>query len=145
MVWDPVACCGDLGFPVVHQPGQLRELMAQAGPEGQLRVVYQPTAGDVVEHWEYVGWLCCAAQNLILLADEIDKVCTPGVPTIHSPYWKGNTRGPVLKEIVDYGRHRRIAMIAIARAPQSVWIRLRGQCERMLVFRMSNTCESTLR
>ena len=142
VVWDPVACCGVLGFPVVTQPGQLRDVLAAAGKHGPVAVVYQPRGGDIISHWEHVGVMCVAAQNLILMADEVDMICGPGTSkNAASPYWKQHQRTPALETIVQFGRHSHIAFIAIARAPQDVWRRLTGQSLRILCFRMNETLE----
>ena len=37
VVWDPVACCADLGYPVITQPGPLRTMLAAAGKRGAVR------------------------------------------------------------------------------------------------------------
>jgi hypothetical protein len=137
-----MACCGDLGFPVVTQPGQLKAALAAAGKDGPFRVVYQPRSGDVVEHWEYVGWLCLKAGRLIVVVDEIDMICSPGSSkNAKSEYWKKTNRMAALEQIVQYGRHHEIALVGIARAPQDVWRRLTGQSLRMLVFRMNERLE----
>jgi len=126
----------------VTQPGQLREILARAGRKGAFCVIYQPRGGDLVEHWEHVGWMCIKAGNLILMADEIDQVCSSGsAKNAASPYWKKFQRMPALETIVQYGRHSHVAFIGVARAPQDVWRRLTGQSERMLVFRMSERLE----
>jgi hypothetical protein len=141
-VWDPVACCGDLGFPIVTQPGQLRNVLALAGKDRPVHVVYQPRGADIVEHWEHVAWLCLKAGHIILLADEVDMVCSAGSSkNAESAYWKKFQRPPALDQIVNFGRHSRVALVAISRAPQDVWRRLRGQAHRMLVFTMDDNLE----
>jgi hypothetical protein len=131
-----------MGLPVVTQPGQLRSILAAAGPRGRAGVVYQPRGGDTVEHFEYVGWLCIKAGNIILMADEIDQVCSPGSSkNAASAYWKTTNRMPALEHIVQFGRHSHVAFVGIARAPQDVWRRLTGQSLRMLVFKMNERLE----
>jgi hypothetical protein len=137
-----MACCGDLGFPIVHQPGELRAALARAGKRGPVHIVYQPTGGDIVEHWENAAWLCIHAGNLILIGDEIDGICEPGSPKKYgSEYWKKSSRIAALDHIVNYGRHVPLAFVGISRAPQDTWRRLRGQSERMLVFKMDDDLE----
>jgi hypothetical protein len=137
-----MACCGDLGYPIVHQPAELKAAFAAAGKKGAIHVCYQPLSGDIVEHWEHVGWLCIYAQNLILVCDEVDRICSANAPKdARSPYWKRTSRTAALEHIVQYGRHARIAFVGIARAPQDVWRRLTGQCGRMIVFRMVEPLE----
>jgi hypothetical protein len=137
-----MACCGDLKYPIVHQPGQLRDALARAGKRGMVHLVYQPTGGDMVEHWEHVAWLCIAAGHLILVADEVDGICSAGSPKdANSDYWKKFKRKPALDHIVNFGRHAPIAFVGVSRAPQDVWRRLRGQSGRMLVFSMDDDLE----
>lgn len=137
-----MACCSDMGLQIVTQPGQLRAALAAAVPKGIVRIVYQPRGGDVVEHFEYVGWLCIKAQNMVLMADEIDMVCSAGSSlNAKSAYWKNATRPSALDHIVNFGRHSNIAFVGIARAPQDVWRRLTGQSLRMLVFKMNERLE----
>lgn len=141
-MWDPVACCGDLGFPIVNQPGQLRDVLARAGKRRPFHVVYQPKGGDLVEHWEHVAWMCYYAGHLILIADEVDGICSAGSPkNAISGHWKKTKRMPGLDQIVNFGRHSPMAFVGISRAPQDVWRRLRGQSERMLVFNMDDDLE----
>jgi hypothetical protein len=137
-----MACCDDLGWVVVTQPGQLRAMLIAAGKAGAFRIIYRPCSGDVVEHWEHVGWLCVAAGNCIIMVDEIDMICGPGSPKdAHSSYWKKAQKGPALEHIVHYGRHSHLALVAVARAPQDVWLRVRSNSLRFLVFRMDERRE----
>jgi hypothetical protein len=133
---------GDLGYTIVSQPGQLRAAIAAAGKGGTLQVCYQPRGGDLVAHWEHVGWMCIYAENLILIADEVDGICSSGAAkNARSEYWRSTNRMPALDHIVNYGRHCHLAFVGIARAPQDVWRRLTGQCSRMIVFRMNEQTE----
>ena len=143
VVFDPLACCGDLRWPVVSQPGQLRKVLAAAGHTGVVRCIYQPRTGNVVEHWEHVGWLCLKAENIIVVCDEVDQVCSASASkNAASPYWKKfPNKTPALEHIVQYGRHSHLAFVGIARAPQDVWRRLTGQSERILVFTMNERLE----
>jgi hypothetical protein len=105
-------------------------------------VVYQPLGGDLVEHWEHVAWMCYRAGHLILMADEVDGICSAGsAKDADSEYWKKTGRKPALYQIVNFGRHSPMAFIGISRAPQDVWRRLRGQSNRMLVFSMDDDLE----
>jgi hypothetical protein len=133
---------GELAYPVVTQPGQLRDALAKAGKSGAVRVIYQPRQGDLVEHWEHVCALCVKAMNLILVADEVDMICSAGAPNnATSGYWKKFQKTPGLETIVQFGRHSHIAFLGIARAPQDVWRRLTGQSNRIMVFRMNERLE----
>jgi hypothetical protein len=105
-------------------------------------VVYQPRNGDLVEHWEHFCWLCIKAENLIIVADEVDQICSANSSkNAASVYWKKFQRTAGLEQIVQFGRHSHIAFVGIARAPQDVWRRLTGQSQRMLVFRMNERLE----
>jgi hypothetical protein len=107
-----------------------------------VHVVYQPKGGDLVKHWENVAWLCIHAGHLILVADEVDGICSPGSPMVaKSEHWKETRRIAALDHIVNYGRHVPMAFVGISRAPQDTWRRLRGQSERMLVFSMDDDLE----
>ena len=131
-----------MGYTLCTQPGQLRKVLATAGPNNPVHVVYQPRSGDTVEHWEHVGWLCLKAKNLILMADEVDQICSAGSSrNAASPYWKKFQRDAALEQIVQFGRHAHVAFVGIARAPQDVWRRLTGQSLRMLVFKMNERLE----
>jgi hypothetical protein len=131
-----------MGYTIVRQPGQLKAQLMAAGPSGPLHVVYQPTGGDPVEHWEHLGWLCLMAGSLIIVGDEVDMVCSAGSSgNAQSSYWKKYKRMAALEKIVQYGRHSKVAFVGIARAPQDVWRRLTGQCHRMIVFKMNERLE----
>jgi hypothetical protein len=126
-----------MGLPVVTQPGALKAIIVAAGKDRPFGVVYQPRTGDTVEHFEHVGWLCIAAGNCILMADEVDQVCSAGSPiSAKSAYWKKASRGSALNHLVQYGRHVHVAMVGISRTPQDCWLRLRSNALRILAFRM---------
>ncbi len=132
----------DMGWNIVRQPGDLRNRLLAAGPDGPVHVVYQPIGGDPVEHWEHMAWLCLMAENLIIVADEVDMICSAGSPaSARSPYWKKYQRMPALQKIVQYGRHSKVAFLATARRPQDVWRGLTGQAGRIVVFKMNERLE----
>ena len=86
--------------------------------------------------------LCIKREDLILIVDEVDGICSAGsAKNADSTYWKKFRIKPALDTIVQYGRHSRIACVGIARAPQDVWRRLTGQSNEILVFRMTEKLE----
>jgi hypothetical protein len=114
------------GSVIFSQPGPLREyLILNRGRRFQ--IVYQPRHGDIVEHFRAVCLLVSIFGWMIFGVDELDKFC-------------GNRWGPVgmpseLAELVDYGRHHRVSMLASARRPKSIAPAFRGEAE-MRVFRL---------
>ena len=135
--------CGDLGWRVVTQPGELRTVLAAAGERGHFRVIYQPAVGEWTAHWECVSQLCARRKNLVLVADEVDGICSAGTPgDMRAAYWREHKgQMPGLQYLVQYARNDHIAFLAMARAPQDVWRRLTGQSREMLVFRMNEDRE----
>ena len=111
---------------IFSQPGPLREyLLINRGR--RVNVVYQPRGGDIVEHFRSVCVFVAELGWMIFAIDEIDKFC-------------GNRWGPIgmppeLAELVDYGRHHRVSMIASARRPKAVAPAYRGEAE-MRIFRL---------
>jgi len=112
VVYDPVdadtlkALLSD-GFVQVHQPGELRDMLAKSWG-GELRILYTPTQGNEALHFEAVNELVRRCGSLVYAIDEVDKNQQPG----YAP--------PQFYELLNYGRHNEIAMIGTARRPAQV-------------------------
>lgn len=96
------------GFIEVHQPNELKTLLQEAGAEGDFRIVYTPTQGNMMEHFEAVNKIVYMRRNLIYAIDEVDKH--------QQPMWAP----PNFYELINYSRHAAIAMIGTARNPAQV-------------------------
>jgi hypothetical protein len=115
---------------IVHSPGALKQLLAQSlSAEGcvTFRILYQPLSGNLEEHFESVTFLALAfgqhGPGLIYAVDEIDRFCSASfVP-------------PSMKELINYGRHRKISMICTSRRPAQVARELTSQCSEIRCFR----------
>lgn len=112
VVYDPVnadtlkALIGD-GFVQVHQPGELRDALANAWG-GEFRILYTPTQGVEALHFEAVNELVRKCGSMVYAIDEVDKNQQPA----YAP--------PQFYELLNYGRHHQIAMIGTARRPAQV-------------------------
>lgn len=108
VVFDPVAArtIAQLvekdGFQRVSQPSELRDLIAE-NFDGGFRVVYTPTQGDGLKHFESVNAIVRLAGRMVYAVDEVDKYQEPG--------WAPAE----LYELLNYGRHVQVAMIGTAR------------------------------
>lgn len=91
-------------FSRLSQPGQLKKLMLDTWPDQPLRVVYTPLEGDKMIHFDYVCQAIKICGNLTFGVDEIDAFMT------------ANDLGPKsFYELVNYGRHLKVAMIGTTR------------------------------
>jgi hypothetical protein len=95
------------GFVQVHEPGQLRDLIA-ANFDGDWRILYTPRGGDGLEHFEAVNKIVRFAGHCVYAIDEVDKFQEPG----YAP--------PEFYELLNYGRHVEVAMIGTARRSAQV-------------------------
>lgn len=119
------------GFIRIHDPNGLKLYMRYCfGPEGRfkdLRVLYIPLSSDLEKHFEAVTSLVLAfgknGQGVIYAVDEIDRFCTAS----HVP--------PSMKDVINYGRHRKVSMICTSRRPAAVARELTSQCAEIRVFR----------
>ncbi|HUO59492.1 MAG TPA: AAA family ATPase [Candidatus Acidoferrales bacterium] len=106
----------------VHQPGELRA----AALKGQRRIRYVPLSGDLKKHFEAICKLAMSFGNLVVTVDELDKYC--------SEEYGRRRMSNELNDVVQYGRHRRVAMLGVTRVPQDIAKGYRSQCERLLLF-----------
>lgn len=108
VVFDPVAArtisqlVDKDGFVRLSQPMELRDYIAE-NFDGGFRVVYTPTQGDGLKHFESVNAIVRLAGRMVYAVDEVDKYQEPG--------WAP----PELYELLNYGRHVQVAMIGTAR------------------------------
>lgn len=110
----------------INEPGPLREYL-RPNRGRRFQVIYQPRSGDIVTHFQNVCTVVYQFGWMVFVVDELDKFC-------------GNRWGPLgmpveFADIVNYRRHRRIAMLASARRPKAVAPAFRGEAE-MRVFRL---------
>jgi hypothetical protein len=113
---------------VVSQPGELKEYLRQHHGE-RFRVLYQPQSGDMDQHFEAVCLIVKAVGWMIFGIDEIDMLCGARF---------GSRRMPnQIYELVNYGRHHRVSMLATARTPMEVARGYTSQSHEMRLFQMT--------
>jgi hypothetical protein len=106
----------------------LREYLSQRlSSAARFRIMYQPFTGELEHHFEAVTALALAygknGPGIIYAVDEIDKFCTASfVP-------------PAMKDLINYGRHRKVSMICTSRRPAQVARELTSQCSEIRCFR----------
>jgi hypothetical protein len=116
------------GYVVFHNPGPLREYLKQRlHASCAFAILYQPLGGDLNKHFEAVTFLALSygknGPGLIYAVDEVDKFCSASfVPQS-------------LKDLINYGRHRKISMICTSRRPAQVARELTSQCAEIRCFR----------
>jgi hypothetical protein len=91
----------------VSQPMQLREALARSWGT-DFRIIYTPTQGVEMQHFEAVNELVRKCGSMLYAIDEVDKNQQPG--------WAP----PQFYELLNYGRHCKVAMIGTARRPAQV-------------------------
>lgn len=95
----------------------------------RFRCLYQPRQGNLDEHFDAVCAVVKAFGWMIFGVDEIDKLCGPRFGDSRMP------RG--LYDLVNYGRHHRVSMVATARRPQGVAAAFKAECE-WRIFRLKD-------
>lgn len=95
----------------------------------RFNVLYQPREGDLDEHFRQVCIIVRAFGWMILGVDEIDKLCGQRF----GPNWMPSG----LYELVNYGRHCRVSLIATARRPQGVAAGFKAEAV-LRVFRLKD-------
>lgn len=78
----------------------------------RFRIIVQPRRGELDQHFRKVCSIVDIFGWMIFAVDEIDKVCGARYGDTRMP--------PELYQLVNYGRHSRVSMIATARRPTSV-------------------------
>lgn len=113
------------GFIEVHQPGELRGILQEAGADGPFRVLYTPKQGDELQHFEAVCKLVAKRRRLLFAMDEVDKN--------QQPMWAP----PALYELINYARHMEIAMIGAARRTAQVSKEYAYSLSEMCIFQVT--------
>jgi len=117
------------GYVVVHQPGELKAYLTR-NHKKRFRILYQPRTGDFDAHFQAVCDIVKAFGWMIFGIDELDKCCGPRFGPSNMP------RG--LYELVNYGRHAIVSMLATARNPSRVSYDFVNECSYMRLFHMQN-------
>lgn len=114
------------GYVVFSEPGPMMDYL-RPNRGRRFRVLYQPRHGSLDKHFQVVCEIVKHFGWMIFGVDEIDKLCGARF---------GDTRMPPgLYDLVNYGRHARVSMIATARRPQGVAAGFKQECEYR-VFRV---------
>ena len=113
---------------IIADPGRLVEYL-RVNRGRRFRVVYQPRAGNLDQHFQQFCKIVRAFGWMIVAVDEVDKFC--------GPRWGPNWMPPELSDLVNYGRHCRISMIVTARRPQGVAAVLKAEAQ-WRVFRLKD-------
>ncbi len=113
LFFDPLSKHASLlpGAIIIGQPAPLAEYL-RPNRGRRFRVIYQPRSGNLDQHFRDVCRIVQAFGWMIFGVDEIDKVCGARYSPAYMP--------PELYDLVNYGRHHRVSMIAAARRPTSV-------------------------
>jgi hypothetical protein len=123
------------GYKVIGEPEQLVAYL-RANRGRRYHVLYQPRRGNLDQHFSDVCTIVKAIGWMIFAVDEIDKLCGARFGDSRMP--------PCLYELVNYGRHHRVSMIATARWPKSVAPGYRNEAE-LRVFRLKAETADAIR
>lgn len=116
------------GYVIIAEPGPLLEYL-RVNRGRRFRVLYQPRQGSLDDHFKTVCKIVRAVGWMIFAVDEVDKLCGAR----HGSSWM-----PVeFYDLVNYGRHCRVSMIATARRPQGVAAGFKAESE-LRVFRLKD-------
>lgn len=113
------------GYTVLSEPGTLAAYL-RLNRGRRFRVLYQPRAGDLDQHFQAVCKIVRVFGWMIFGIDELDKHC--------GARWGDHRMPPEFYHLVNYGRHERVSMIATARNPKAVPRAFTNEAE-MIVFR----------
>jgi hypothetical protein len=120
------------GYKLFSQPGHL-EAYLRLNRGRRFRVLYQPRAGDLAEHFRAVCTIVRAFGEMIFGIDELDMLC--------GAQWGDARMPPEFYHLVNYGRHCRVSMLATARRPMSVARGYTSQCLQMRLFGMTERAD----
>lgn len=118
----------------IHEPRELKEYLRS--PRG--RVLYQPCAGDMMEHFRAACRCVFVTGGVVFFVDEVDMFC--------GPEWGDKRMPPELYDIANYRRHvrgkldpkaRGLAMVFTAREPMRVARGLTSAALSMRLFQMN--------
>ena len=108
------------GYVMFSEPGRLEEYL-RVNRGRRFHIMYQPRGGNLDEHFAAVCKIVVAFGWMIFGVDELDKLCGMRF---------GESRMPqAFYDIVNYGRHHRVSVIATARRPQGVPTGFRDESE----------------
>ncbi|HVW78781.1 MAG TPA: AAA family ATPase [Alloacidobacterium sp.] len=114
-------------FTIVAQPGDAKRYLT-VNQGRRFRLLYQPRMGDLDAHFQ----ACCELVRIlgwcIFAIDELDKMC--------GDRWGTHRMCDGLYDLVNYGRHRRVSMLATARTPVQVPRGFTSEVRQMRLFRM---------
>jgi hypothetical protein len=116
------------GYKIVSEPGEMKSYLARNYKQ-RFRIMYQPRRGNLDAHFEACAAIVEAFGWMIFGVDEIDKLC--------GPRWGDSRMPPKLYDLVNYGRHHRVSMLATARKPQRLSRDYAGECHEMRLFQIT--------
>jgi hypothetical protein len=90
------------GWTHVSQPGELEDVLEE-NYDGAFRVIYTPRTGKKEAHFEECAARVNACGRMVFAVDEVDTFMSPGFMP----------QG--LYDVMNYGRHARIAFVGTAR------------------------------
>lgn len=114
------------GFTRVSRVGDLKQLMRDSWPDGDLHVVYTPLEGDKAVHFDLVCRVVKVCGHVVLAVDEIDSFMTAGDLGAESFY-----------DLTNYGRHLRVAMIGTTRNTVAVARQYTSMLTEICIFAMT--------
>jgi len=115
------------GAVLVSQPGEMKQYLRKNRGR-RFRLLYQPRSGNLDQHFEACCQIVKSVGWMIFGIDELDKLCGDRF---------GSGRMPTgYYELVNYGRHHRVSMLATARIPIQVPRGFTSECGTMRLFRM---------
>jgi|SRR6476660_2577701 len=119
------------GWTIVHQPGELKQLLARSIHSDTLKVIYKPMSGDKKIHFRAVTRVVLnygtKSLGVIYLVDEVDKFC--------SPKEELKKACPPLHDLVEYGRHFKVSCFFTTRRPHKVSRDLTAECAEFRIFK----------
>jgi len=125
VIFDPLGQYKTDGCTVFNKPSQLIDFLKDKAT-GNFRVLYVPLSGDPAEHFDAVGRICYARRDLTLCIDEIGILGEGGKVDVDCLQ--------TMKEIVHFGRHRKLWIMCTAQRPTDVPKRLRALASEFRIF-----------
>jgi hypothetical protein len=120
------------GYSLFSQPGDLEKYL-RVNRGRRFRILYQPRAGSVHEHFCAVCTIVRAFGSMIFGVDELDMLC--------GSEWGASRMPPEFYHLDNYGRHCKVSMLATARRPMSVARGFTSQCLQMRLFGMTERAD----
>lgn len=114
------------GFRIVTSAHELENYL-RVNRGRRFRILYQPRSGSLDDHFRAVCLLAGVFGHMIFAIDELDMFC--------GPQWGRTRMPPEFYQLVHFGRHECVSMIATARDPKGVPRAYTGQAE-MRIFRI---------